>query len=45
MVKLLQHGHNAPHLKDYVSWVLDNCGLCQKNAALVTPLSEPRFRE
>ena len=45
MVKLLQHGHNEPHLKDYVSWVLDNCGLCQKNAALVTTLSEPRFRE
>ena len=45
MVKLLQHGHNVPHLKDYVSWVLDNCGLCQKNAALVVEASEPRFRE
>jgi hypothetical protein len=47
MVKLLQHGHNEPHLKDYaVSWVLENCGLCQKNAALVTnSTSEPRFRE
>ena len=45
MVKLLQHGHSVPHLKDYVSWVLDNCGLCQKNAALVVEASEPRFRE